>query len=203
MSFFKEVVLQKGSVRHAGLGIRIYAQLLDFLVLCPVFIPYGFVIYYHDKTVYQLLPFYTALHSLLYVGYRFILHAKFGRTLGKNWAGILVVDCDYQDLGWVKSFLRCLPELLLSAVTITKASFDSMIFMQHSAEMTGLTWAGVNRILQKANPLEDFAVWDSVVYYGLSALLILFSHQKRALHDMVSGARVVWFESQSNDKSRS
>ncbi|TGK06785.1 RDD family protein [Leptospira semungkisensis] len=203
MSFLKEVIIQKANIRHAGLGIRVYAQFLDFLVLCPILIPYGFVIYYHDRTAYQLLPLYTALHSLLYIGYRFVLHAKFGRTLGKNWAGIVVVNSEYDGLGWIRSFLRSLPELLLSMVTIIKACFDSIIFIQHSSEMNGLTWAAVNRILQKANPLEDFAVWDSIIYYGLSVLLILFSHQKRALHDLVSGSRVIWFESHSKDKPRS
>lgn len=185
----------EGTVRHAGFLTRLYALFLDTIILGPALLPYGAVFYYHDQFVYSLLPFYTAFHSLLYIGYRFILHAKFGQTLGKKWSGIHVVDSTgIGKIGWGKSFFRILPELLLSLVTILKAYYDSRIFMAHIAEVQGLPWAGVDRILRKFNPIESLAVWDSVLYYSFSILFVIFSRKKRAIHDYIAGTKVVFKE---------
>ncbi len=178
-------------IKYAGFGLRLYAQFLDFLILCPALLPYGLVIYYHNARAYSILPYYTAFHSLLYIGYRFFFHAKFGRTLGKKWAGILVVNSGNEKIGWAKSFSRIFPELLLSVVTIIKATYDSQIYWTHLAEMQGLPWAGVDKILRKFNPIENFAVWDSIIYYSVSILFIVFSRKKRALHDFLADSRVV------------
>ncbi|PJZ64947.1 transporter [Leptospira wolffii] len=193
--------IQKKSVKYAGLGTRLYAQILDFIVFSPALVPYALAVYYHDRTSYSILPFYTAFHSLSYIAYRFVLHAKFGRTLGKKWAGIRVVSSEFRKISWRKSFLRILPELLLSIITILKAYYDSRIYLEHLLEMEGLPWAGVDRILRRFNPVESVAVWDSVVYYSLSVFFVLFTSKKKAIHDMIAGTRVI-YEDHKNGPGR-
>lgn len=195
-NIFEKVNIGEKHFAYASLSRRVYAQFLDFLILGPVLLPQIMVFYYHNKMVYEMLPFYTALHSLLYVGYRFVMHALFGRTLGKAFAGIIVIDTSKGHLGWVRSFIRILPELVLSLVTIMSAVYDSRIFMEHQAEMEGLPLAGVHRILNKWNPLDNFTFWDSILYYGISVLYIFFSHKRTALHDLFAGTRVLRYKAE-------
>ncbi|MEI1276961.1 RDD family protein [Leptospira venezuelensis] len=193
-SIFEKINIEEKHLAYASLSRRVYALILDTLILCPILLPQIMVFYYHNKMVYELLPFYTALHSLLYVGYRFVMHALYGRTIGKAFAGIIVTDASKGRLGWIRSFARTIPELTLSLVTIMSAVYDSRIFMEHQAEMEGLPWAGVHRILNKLNPLDNFTFWDSVLYYGISVLYIFFSHKRTALHDLFAGTRVLRFK---------
>ncbi|TGL60666.1 RDD family protein [Leptospira sarikeiensis] len=196
-NIFKKINIEDQSLQYASLSRRIYAQFLDFLILCPILIPQILVFYYHDKTVYQIFPFYTALHSLLYIGYRFVMHSLYGRTFGKAFAGIIVLDSGNRPLGWVRSFIRVLPEFLLSLITILSAVNDSRIFMEHQAEMEGVPLAVVLRMQNKLNPLDNITFWDSVLYYGLSVLCILLSHKKTALHDLFAGSRVLRYKNHS------
>lgn len=193
---FEKINIEEKHSTYASLSRRVYAQFLDFLILCPVLIPQIMVFYYHNKMVYELFPFYTALHSLLYIGYRFVMHALYGRTLGKAFVGIIVTDSCKGRLGWIRSFIRTLPELALSLVTIMSAVYDSRIFMEHQAEMEGLPLAGVHRILNKWNPLDNFTFWDSIIYYGISVIYIFFSHKRTALHDLFAGTRVLRYKAE-------
>ncbi|TGL33952.1 RDD family protein [Leptospira koniambonensis] len=193
-SIFEKINTEEKHLAYASLSRRVYALILDSLILCPVWIPQIVVFYYHNKMVFELLPFYTAFHSLLYVGYKFVMHALYGRTIGKAFAGIIVTDSSKGRIGWIRSFVRIIPELSLSLATIMSSVYDSRIFMEHQTEMEGLPWAGVHRILNKLNPLDNFTFWDSILYYGISVLCIFLSQKRTALHDLLAGTRVLRFK---------
>lgn len=178
------------SLRYANFGPRLLANLLDFLLLIPL---WGAAAYYTsaapDFTIYLLIVIPMAL-------YKPVLEGLYGATLGKKILKLKVVGEDGEKAGWGPVLMRWTPWLIGTAVGIYYVNVlfqipgytdiegftDNGLFMVDA--MKEGYWSNSNSTIQTvAGFLPLF-----------SALVIVFTAKRQAAHDILAQTLVIHTE---------
>jgi uncharacterized RDD family membrane protein YckC len=157
--------------QYRTVGASFFAGCVDAIALLPFLI--GWWVYssrfgdgFAGTVVGQLL-------ALFPLGYRVVMHARLGQTLGKMVCGVKVVkNVELVEIGWSEAFLRDMPSILMGSGLL----FLSLL----PPQMRGL-WI----------PIEVTVQGTETMYTVLDCLLCLFSGNHRALHDYIGRTVVI------------
>jgi uncharacterized RDD family membrane protein YckC len=164
----------------AGFWIRVWAFFIDSLV----FIPLGALEFLNLIVVKSLV-----LHILITTPgllYKPLMEHYFGATLGKMACKIRVQDDMGNKLGIMAAYVRFLPFLFLSLISLIGMA---MLF-SHPDFLFATDYVQINE-LQKRNPLMTTEMLVSF-FCIFECIFAGFTYRKRALHDMMAGSFCVY-----------
>jgi uncharacterized RDD family membrane protein YckC len=164
----------------AGFWIRVGASIIDFLVFIPIML----LSWWNLTTFKSTLA--LVLMSVPGLIYKPFMEAFFGATLGKMACGIRVIDDDGKKLSLLSAYIRFLPFLMASAISLA-----SQVIMFSSPEFQ----AGAPPT--EPGQMPQFSLLD-IIGLGLNLLVVIdcvvvaFTFRKRALHDMLAESFCVY-----------
>jgi len=166
--------------RPAGFWIRVGATLIDSLV----FLPLAGAAFFNLIVVKSLV-----LHVVINIPgllYKPLMEHYFGATLGKMACRIRVLDDCGRNLTVLAAYVRFLPFLFHSLISIIGTVF---LFSHPEFQFTS-SLAQMNE-LQVRNPLK---LTETLVSFFciFECILAGFTYRKRALHDMMAGSFCVY-----------
>jgi uncharacterized RDD family membrane protein YckC len=157
---------------------RFWAGFIDFLVLLPI----GLV---------SMVMFSTANPKWLVIGwaiiyfasdpmYSVLMHANYGRTVGKRTMHVIVLDVSEQRIPSLKqAILRDI--VLIVSQSILLANFIRVM----------ISTGSVKHIDDQMGWFGQALSWATFVWFLLELVTMLFSSKRRALHDLIAGTVVV------------
>ncbi|MEM1322058.1 MAG: RDD family protein [Bacteroidota bacterium] len=166
----------EGEVQMAGFWTRVWAALIDGLVMMPLAL----------LGMYNMLMgkvfLLAVLQSLAYVAYKPLMEWKYGATLGKMAVKIKVVNYDYQPISLDQSYLRFIFYFISTAISVlfTFQLFQQPEFMETDDFMKLATFQA-----EFESPLQDFSSIASFIVM-VSAIFVLFDDRRQALHDKIA-----------------
>jgi len=174
-------------LRYAGFWPRLWASLLDTVVLLPIT-----AIYAWGSERYRLFDLYSLAPDIaLFLFYNVYLVKRFGGTPGKLVAGIRILKVDGESVGIREALLRCSVDLIFAL--LTSIGMLVAIFRMSDAEFHSL------QFVERAVRLQELApYWSNVTYWFLEIwvwgeLVVLLTNKKRrAIHDFIAGTVVVY-----------
>ena len=174
------------SLRYAGFGPRLAANLLDFVIMIPLIaLSFWGSSYFRLFEVYYFLP--GIVFGLFFSVY---LVRRYGGTPGKLLVGIRIRKLDGEPVGYREALLRYLPDtllgilmsvgMILSVLHMSDAEYQSLSFMERSKRMVELapSWQA---------PLQ----WIQMAWVWGELLVLLTNRKRRAIHDFIAGTVVV------------
>jgi uncharacterized RDD family membrane protein YckC len=174
------------ALRYAGFWPRLGANLLDGLILLPLF-----ALTTWGRSQFPLFDVYYFLPFILFqLFYNVCLVQRYGGTPGKLIVGIRIRRLNGEPVGYREPFLRYLPDFLFTI--LGWIGLISLALHRSGPEFLALPL--INRIILKTEllppwyvPLQRLqAIWD------LGELIVLLTNQKkRAIHDFIAGTVVV------------
>jgi len=152
---------------YSGFWKRLLAVLIDGLVLSPVIIvTFKFNRYFMENRM--ILP--IIVENLITYSYSILLPSFYGGTLGKLALKIRIVDVNGHNISISKSALRSSPYIINWLLFIvTKFVLSEGVIANNLNTIYGI--------------LSNFMLIDG--------LFLIFSPQKRAIHDYIAGTYVV------------
>jgi len=172
--------------RFASFGNRLVAAILDFICTLPLTAGvFYFMMFAPDFTNYIIAALVSAL-------YKPLMEGAFGATLGKMIVKLKVVQHGGEKITWAQSFTRYTPWIIAQVLAVwaiqdqlTYPGIEDVSgFMEYSelmAEYQMENGFGVKSIV------SNLAGWIPLV----SALFMLGSARKQALHDQLAETYVV------------
>lgn len=124
--------------------------------------------------VYQTLTLLGATINALYV---ILMHGRYGQTLGKMAAGVLVVTETHKRIGYREATLRYLPVLVIAAVIHI---FVSLSLFPEDA----ITYDQIGRLVSPIRAVD----W---IWILAQLATVAWSDKRRAIHDYVANTVVV------------
>ena len=174
------------TLRYAGFGPRLAANLLDFVVMIPLI---GLSIWGSSHfRLFEVYYFFPGI--LLGLFYSVYLVQRYGGTPGKLLVGIRIRKLDGEPVGYREAFLRYFPDallgilmsigMILSVLHMSDVEYNSLSFMERSKRMVELapSW---QRPLQW---IQGAWVWGELI-------VLLTNHKRRAIHDFIAGTVVI------------
>lgn len=165
---------------------RLFAGILDSLVIAAITTPLYLMSRYATEMGFSVVV--NALIICACPAYFAVLHAKYGKTLGKLVFQIKVVDHEsFHLISINKALLRVVFPILIAGVLILAQVFLMLLpFMPLDVDM------GTHIMIALFVGLSMFVVLASqVIWFLLEAITMLFSSKRRALHDYMAGSVVV------------
>jgi uncharacterized RDD family membrane protein YckC len=174
------------TLRYAGFGPRLAANLLDFVIMIPLI-----ALSFWGSSHFRLFQVYYFLPGILFgLFYSFYLVRRYGGTPGKIIVGIRIRKLDGEPVGYREAFLRYLPDtllgilmsigLVLSVLHMSDAEYHSLSFMERSKRMVEMSPSWYK-------PLQ----WIQTAWVWGELLVLLTNHKRRAIHDFIAGTVVV------------
>ena len=173
-------------MRYGTFWQRVAASLIDGLVLLPV-ICAELCIYDLSREVAMAL---LVPSALLGFGYTIYFHARFGQTVGKRVMGIQVVRCDGSAIGWHEACRRSAVDVLFSTLHIVA----SLVAFSQIGEgvYEALGWVQRGKLLTQNEPAwSSWAGWVSLGWFWGEVVVLLFTRERRSLHDFIAGTVVI------------
>jgi uncharacterized RDD family membrane protein YckC len=125
--------------------------------------------------------------TVVFYAYNLYFHAKSGQTVGKRFAGIRVVTPEGQPPGWRRSFLRNLDDLAFVVVgDIVRISTVLSIPAARYATLSTRAFTALNRSRE-----PWWLIPVTMGWYALEVALVVFTHRRRALHDLIGNTVVI------------
>jgi uncharacterized RDD family membrane protein YckC len=173
-------------MRYAGFEKRLFANLIDVLVLLPLTIVLS-VVYGQHRNLSLLV---TVLAPLLSWAYTIFFHARWGQTLGKKAMNIRVVKVSGEPISWREAVLRSLVDIVLRTLVM----IGTLIALLHfpEAEYGQLPRVELSKHLAELSPM--WLSWVNIlsnIWFWSELVTLLFNKKKRALHDFMAGTVVV------------
>ena len=174
------------TLRYAGLGPRLAANLLDFVIMIPLI-----ALSFWGSSHFRLFDVYYFLPSLLLgLFYTVYLVRRYGGTPGKLLVGIRIRKLDGEPVGYREAFLRDLPDalfgilssvgMILYVINLSDTEYHSSSLIERSKRMAELapSWLA---------PLQ----WLDMAWFWCELLVLLTNRKRRAIHDFIAGTVVV------------
>ena len=168
--------------RPAGFWIRFGAYIIDSLVFIPIII----LTVWNTRSLKS-----TALLVLIYLPgliYKPFMESFFGATLGKMACGIKVINDDGNKLPLFDAYVRFLPFLLSSGITMA----SQLILFSSTQFQSAESWIEIAQA-QQGNVLEGISRILSLAIL-IDCVFAAFTFRKRALHDMLAESFCVYKE---------
>jgi len=168
--------------RPAGFWIRAGAHIIDSLVFIPL-IALAVWNSIHLKSTALLV-----LVSLPALFYKPFMESFYGATLGKMACGIKVIDDNGKKLPLFDAYVRALPFLISTVITLTShlILFSSPQFQSAESWME-IAQAQQDSFLETVNKILGLLI-------VIECLFAAFTFRKRALHDMLAESFCVYKE---------
>lgn len=168
--------------RPAGFWVRVGAAIIDHLIFIPILILAiwnGFTL----KSTFLLILIH--LPGLIYKPF---MESYFGATLGKMSCGIKVIDDNCNELSLLRAYIRFLPALVSSAISLT-----NQLILFSSPEFESVTsWIELSQA-QQGGLLDAFGTITGL-FVMVDCIFVAFTFRKRALHDMMAQSFCVYKE---------
>lgn len=160
----------------ASFGHRLAALVLDDVLLLAVTLSVVLVGSRVRVTTPDSFGWFLAI--VLPLAYYIVAHARFGRTLGKLALRLRVVSCEGERIGWTRSILRESPWIVAAAV-------ECWLLANAGSE-----WPAARSSPDVYRPWITLSV-ARLVLTLVSAITILATRRRRAIHDYLAGTIVV------------
>ena len=161
-------------VHYAGFWQRVFASLLDGLILSPVTVGLTFFsLIYLKSFVISLLP---AVIGMLY---KVWMEKSYGATLGKQIMGIRVCDNSFQAITYSQSFIRNYYYLL----SILLGLFQNIEIFNMESFQSADTFMKVIEVQQTQNSFVSLISRSAGILFLVDCLFMLNDGAKRTLHD--------------------
>ncbi len=164
--------------KYQTIALRFMAMIIDSIVLIPLWL---FGSYLNSSVGSTSLSTFVinSLIGLAAVFYYILMHAFFGRTIGKMLMKVRVVDVFETSINLGQSAIRSLPQLVPLLVTL---SFENP---------QGWSGNATQWDVQLAASLKFLLTIFLLVWTVLNVLIALSGDKHRALHDYLAGTIVV------------
>jgi uncharacterized RDD family membrane protein YckC len=162
--------------RYSTLGSRCLANCIDGVVIGILTAPILFSIP-EEWWLNELELIATVTWALKFIPYFYsiVLHGKYGRTLGKRFMGLKVIDLsERREIGYKQAFLRELIPLIGLACLFVAVASVHMFNEKDPADLLHFIIEGV-----------------AIGWFALEILTAAFNEKRRALHDYIAKTVVV------------
>jgi uncharacterized RDD family membrane protein YckC len=154
---------------------RFCAGFIDGIVLLPVSLAVSWASSQAPMPVLVLL---VLASGMIVIAYSVLLHGWYGQTVGKKLLGIKVLDLSESPLSMRQAFLRDLPWIVLSSLT--------------------MIWC-TSQIIAGGNPLgfgqnaqvPPILNYINLLWFSVELVTMFTNAKRRALHDWIAGSVVV------------
>ena len=172
---------------YGNFGYRLGALCLDWIFLSPIFIP---VAIFNSKQLSNY--YYTFLISqLVMLCYFIYLPVRYGATPGKRLLGITILKIDGSAISYRESFLKILPQLVLSLLSYGLQCYLRLLADEDT--FNHLPW------LKQAKYINSFFPYSTLIimivgnaYYIVNLIVFLTNDRKRSIGDCLAGTVVVY-----------
>jgi uncharacterized RDD family membrane protein YckC len=168
--------------RPAGFWIRFGAYIIDYVIFIPIVILAVWNIF-TLKSIAVLV-----LISLPGLTYKPFMESYFGATLGKMSCGIKVTDDDGNKLSLFDAYIRFLPFLITTGVSLA----SQLILFSSPQFQSATSWIEIGQA-QQGNFLEGTSRLAGLLIM-IDCIVAAFTFRKRALHDMLAESFCVYKE---------
>ena len=173
-------------MRYGTFWQRVAATLIDALVLLPYTVAVEWISgFSREVAMSLLLP-----TAMLDIGYATYFHARFGQTVGKRVMGIQVVRLDGKAIGWREAWLRSAVAALILMIQITASWVALSRIVEGTYEDLGWLQRGT-LLSQHAPAWSSWIDGVSLAWWWVAVVVMLFSRERRSLHDFIAGTVVV------------
>ena len=155
---------------------RFWASMIDGVILWPFNLGDKYFLS-ADRTLWTILLWGSVSYSVYWV-YSVLMHATFGQTIGKMFAGVQVLDLS-------ESRIPTLKQALLRESPYVAASFASLVYF------FTLAIAGTYSPKALLEGPGMLIAWASLLWLLLELITMLTNEKRRALHDLLAGTVVV------------
>lgn len=171
--------LNEVKYKYAGFWIRVGAAFIDGLIFIPVII-FSYLNMLYFKNIFLLVI--ITIPGLLYKPF---MESKYGATLGKMACKIKIIDYNGQNLSLAKAYIRFIPYLLSSIV--------SLLVLISVYTLTEFQTASIMEIgqLQNKSPFNLLNTLVSI-FILIDCLIVAFNNQKRAVHDLLANSYCIY-----------
>jgi hypothetical protein len=178
---FNEKPNNETQIIFATFWTRVWASLIDALVVLPITIP---LIFYNMSTWKNI----TVLIAVTIAGmaYKLLMEYTYGATLGKMAQRIVVVNYDFEKPSFEAICLRN-----IFGITSSVATLCSMLYIFSRPEFKDIT--GFMEYSAFASKIPNINIVNNVVslVYMIDALMMLGDKQNRTYHDKIGKTYVV------------
>lgn len=171
---------------YAGFWPRLWAGLLDVLILVPLFVFFDWVTASSKAGAIVSLLISTPLYWMYVLGF----HARYGQTPGKMLMRIKIVRLDGASIGWSESWMRSLVDLGFAIILLT--GLLVALTQISGSEYAALSWLAQRDRMQSVIPSWAHAantLWTIWIYSEF--VVMLLNRRRRAIHDFIAGTVVV------------
>jgi uncharacterized RDD family membrane protein YckC len=173
-------------VAYGGFWTRLLASLVDGLVIVPPVLALAWIA--GNDVGLGLLTF--VVSTVVFPAYNIVLHALYGKTLGKRVLGIRVRRVDGPRIGWSEAVLRSLPEAVygLAGLTASLIAFSKVdpVFYSSVGFLERLAYIGELEPAWWSAFEVPYSLW-----WIITLVVLLLNQKKRALHDYIASTVVV------------
>lgn len=159
----------------AGFWIRVAASLVDTLVFIPVIA----VVFVALSTKRLPLAILASIPGFIYKPF---MECHYGATFGKMACGLRVVDSDGKRLSLASAYVRYLPFLAGGAIGLL-----TTLWLFSTPEFKHVSGFLETGRLMKENPYDPLKTVVNIAAL-IDCVVVVFTHRKRALHDMLAGS---------------
>jgi uncharacterized RDD family membrane protein YckC len=177
-------------MRYGGIFRRAGAFIVDGIVLSPLN-AVGWVSPYLPPGASLPLSFFAYSFR---AAYEVVLHALYGRTLGKMALGLRVLAVDGEHISWGRALLRSAPMMLFGLMEFSAMALMMLldVTLDSSAPEPSLELLDLMEFL-------EYAQGARVAWNVCDAVVLLFNERHRALTDFLAGTVVVIVEKGAAD----
>ncbi len=172
----------EGYSRPAGFWIRVGAYIIDGLIFIPIVILSIWNLYSLKSIVVLVL---ASLPGLIYKPF---MESFFGATLGKMACGIKVIDDNGKKLSLLGAYIRFVPFLLLSGITLA----SQLILFSSPQFQSATSFIEIGQAQQGS--FLDAVRYLVNAFMLIDCVFVAFTFRKRALHDMMAKSFCVYKE---------
>lgn len=177
-----EPLFPEAEIKFATFWPRLGALFLDTLIIGVIILP----VTYFNLSGWKIPSIYI-LTTLISITYKPFMEYRFGATIGKMAAGLVVVGYNFGKLTLNEEMKRVsfyyLPSILIAIITVR--NYFSPEF---------LTISGIRAFQNYVNSSNPAIPWINgiVSFFAIADCITFFSNdQRRSLHDIYAGTYVI------------
>jgi uncharacterized RDD family membrane protein YckC len=175
----------QAKMKYATFGQRFLASLIDFLLLLPL----GFFFTWLESMGKATASLAVIPSQVVFPAYCIWLHARNGRTLGKEAQSIRVVRKTGGRIGWREAWLRSSVDVAISIAGAVSIFYAIAMLPAELSEKTGQELSIA--IVEQIPGWTRWLTLAATVWYWSELIVMLMNKERRALHDYLAGTVVV------------
>lgn len=170
-------------VVYAGFRLRLIANVIDGLLIMPFF---GLLSWYSSNINQSL--YLLSFFPIIIIIYQLYFNHKFGGTIGKIIVGIRIYKVNFNRITWEEVLKRQSIDTILHIVNIIASIYTINLIIENT---TNLNQKMTSELLDLTkNSFTLFVNILSQIWFWSELFTLLFTKNKRALHDLIAGTVV-------------